>query len=61
MSKEAKQEVPKKTIYELDMHEATFQGAMEVLRVPGGWLYTWVIDSKKRLAMSTTFVPFSET
>ena len=50
-------DAPKKTIDELSLHEATFVGAMEVLRVPGGWLYTWVIDSKKRLAMTTTFVP----
>ena len=31
----------------------------EILRVPGGWIYTKVITNRSGSQISTTFVPFS--
>ncbi len=42
-----------KTIWELELHEE-YRNGVEVLRVPGGWIYSF-----KGLETST-FVPYSE-
>lgn len=40
-----------KTIYDLKLHESTFIDGIGILRVAGGWIYSWSQD---------IFVPYSE-
>ena len=47
-----------KTIYDLELHEGMFVGAMWVVRVPFGWIYQcW--DMERNQPMTGTFVPFN--
>lgn len=54
-----------KTIYDLELHEEMKTGNMNILRVPGGWIYTvnYQLDFKVGLQngtqvfMTSTFVP----
>lgn len=49
-----------KSIYDLKLHESVrLPMGMDILRVPGGWIYN-VWDNEKDLALSGTFVPYSD-
>jgi len=43
-------------IYEMGLHDTVFLSEdMSILRVPGGWIYTFGIDDN----VTSVFVPFS--
>ena len=51
---------PQKHMHELTLHEVTHQGALEILRVPGGWVYTWAYGDQSKLeGVAMIFVPYS--
>ena len=43
-------------IYKLKLHEITTQSFFKILRVPGGWIYTYVRED----GPTSTFVPFND-
>lgn len=48
----------KKSIYDLELHEETSFPGCNIMRVPGGWLYSsW--DYDKEHFMIPVFVPFN--
>jgi len=46
-----------KNIYEMKLHESIVIGYYEILRVPGGWVYTHFEEDAK--IESSVFVPFN--
>lgn len=56
-----------KNIYKLDLNESTFinNGSIEVLKVPGGWVYTFnnesqhSVGSEIKFHFTSVFVPFN--
>ena len=48
-----------KTIYDLELHEVENLGKhIDIIRVPGGWIYTEIYEYSDGMAMSKCFVPF---
>lgn len=45
-----------KTIWDLELHEVIYVGQLEIMRVPGGWLYTNY--SVRGNARTSTFIHF---
>lgn len=49
-------------MYGMGLHETTRVGGLEIVRVPGGWMYSWALgDVKKNMSIAVTscFVPFN--
>jgi len=43
-------------LYKMKLHESTTQGALEIIRVPGGWIYSWVFGGAAIEGVSMVFV-----
>ena len=59
MEPDKEQDDMPKGVHELKLHERTTQGALEVLRVPGGWIYSWAWGHERLEGAQLVFVPYS--
>ena len=48
-----------KSIWELELHETVFFNLIEVMRIPGGWIYTYFDSATGQEATTSVFIPFS--
>lgn len=48
-----------KTIYELELHKRCTIPELEIIRVPGGWLYRFWDYEKQLYSTTATFVPYN--
>ena len=47
------------SIWELKLHETVSFGLCEVMRIPGGWIYTYFDSKTGQEATTSVFIPFS--